>query len=235
MIRGHQARESGQALVEFAFVILALFILSIGLVDVGRYFYEYNALAAAARYGARFAAVTGGTCSESAADLDTTTSDWCNQFISGSTTPPGGSWNHAPPTGANGAPTFWTLSGNWPLQSGGTSCPFSITPSFNGYYRASDFTSSTSSSIVGVISQRFDTNSTSGGSGGSSLIVGGLTPGFDAQQMKVCIQLTWSGVEWQWTPGSKVTVFVYYPFTPVSGILAHGQIQVVASSTYEME
>ena len=48
-------------MVEFAFVLPVLFVLTVGLIDVGRAFYHYNTAAHAAREAARFASVWGGS------------------------------------------------------------------------------------------------------------------------------------------------------------------------------
>jgi Flp pilus assembly protein TadG len=51
--------ERGQAIAEFAIVIPMLFLLIVGLIDVGRMVYINNAIAQGAREGARFGAVQG--------------------------------------------------------------------------------------------------------------------------------------------------------------------------------
>jgi Flp pilus assembly protein TadG len=53
------ARQRGQAIAEFAIVIPLLFLMLVGLVDVGRIVYINNALAQGAREGARWGAVQG--------------------------------------------------------------------------------------------------------------------------------------------------------------------------------
>lgn len=66
-------QESGQAVVEFAFVGIIFFIVVFGTIDVGRAVWNYNTLAQATREGARFAVVHGERCDAtagcSAADL----------------------------------------------------------------------------------------------------------------------------------------------------------------------
>ncbi len=47
-------REGGQAVVEFALISLVLMMLTVGLVDLGRGFFQYQAVASAARFGARW-------------------------------------------------------------------------------------------------------------------------------------------------------------------------------------
>lgn len=50
-------RGTGQALVEFALVLLPFVMLLFGIIDLGRYVSTANALNSAAREGARFASV----------------------------------------------------------------------------------------------------------------------------------------------------------------------------------
>jgi hypothetical protein len=50
-------RESGQALVEFALIVPVLALIAVGILDLGRLFYSYEALANAAREGARYCAL----------------------------------------------------------------------------------------------------------------------------------------------------------------------------------
>jgi len=53
--RAHPARErSGQAIVEFALVSMAFFVITLGTIDMGRAMYEYHQLTNAVREGARF-------------------------------------------------------------------------------------------------------------------------------------------------------------------------------------
>lgn len=66
-------------------------LLTVGLVDVGRAFYQYNEVGALAKYGARWASVVGGTCALPDA---VSTSDWCNQL------------------GVKGSANFWSQAGN---------------------------------------------------------------------------------------------------------------------------
>src|SRR5689334_15385137 len=101
-----QPEESGQTVVEFSIIAAALMILTVGLIDVGRAFYQYNAVAAAARYGARWASVVGGTCSPYNGNLSAN-NDWCNMLGTSSATPQN---------------PFWTAAGNVPVQASGTAC-----------------------------------------------------------------------------------------------------------------
>src|SRR5579859_1533384 len=135
--------ESGQAVVEFGIIGIALLMLTAGLVDVGRAFYQYNAVSAAARYGARWGSVVGGTCTGL---RGASTSDWCNQY------------------GTGNAGGFWSTAGNYPLQ-GNSDCPQTIIKSQlppyskTPYYQVSNYTQNTSTTIVGAVAQRFDTDS----------------------------------------------------------------------------
>lgn len=54
-------RERGQALMEFALVLPVFLIMLMAVVDVGRAIWAQNTVAAAAREGARFAIVHGGS------------------------------------------------------------------------------------------------------------------------------------------------------------------------------
>ena len=61
-MRAHGGRpERGQSLVEMALVLPLLLALTVGLIDAGRAVYAYNAIARAAREGARYGAVYGGS------------------------------------------------------------------------------------------------------------------------------------------------------------------------------
>jgi Flp pilus assembly protein TadG len=52
--------ERGQAVVEFALIVPILLLIVMGILDFGRVFYTYEALANAAREGARFCALHPG-------------------------------------------------------------------------------------------------------------------------------------------------------------------------------
>jgi Flp pilus assembly protein TadG len=58
-MRRHGRR--GQALVEFSLILPVFLVMMMGVIDVGRAIWAQNSLAAAAREGARFAIVHGGT------------------------------------------------------------------------------------------------------------------------------------------------------------------------------
>jgi hypothetical protein len=211
-------REAGQAVVEFALIGTILLMLTVGVVDAGRAFYQNNAIAAAARYGARWGSVVGGTCNN---PPSSPTTDWCTQ--EGNTSVSG--------------TTFWLQNGNQPAQSGGTSCPTNGNQTGFPYYRVSDYVASTSTSgtpttIVGAIAQRYDTTSSS-----SNVIVGLLTPGFELSSLKVCIQLGWdsSTSSWLHDTGDTVTVYVYYAFHPAGPLFSNATINLAASSQYVIE
>jgi TadE-like protein len=57
----HRPRSTGQALVEFALVVPIFLVLLLGIFDFGRVVWASNSLASAAREGARFAIVHGGS------------------------------------------------------------------------------------------------------------------------------------------------------------------------------
>jgi Flp pilus assembly protein TadG len=63
---GRGRRHRGQALVEFSLVIMVFLLLIFGLIDLGRLVYANNALAQAAREGARY----GSVQARSANDID---------------------------------------------------------------------------------------------------------------------------------------------------------------------
>ncbi|HEX4898618.1 MAG TPA: TadE/TadG family type IV pilus assembly protein [Candidatus Limnocylindrales bacterium] len=67
MIRrgGKSRRQRGQGLVEFALVLPIFTAVLLGMIEVGRVVWANNAVANAAREGARYAAVHGGTKSNS--------------------------------------------------------------------------------------------------------------------------------------------------------------------------
>jgi hypothetical protein len=60
-MRVRSDRTRGQALVEFAFVLPVFMLLLFGMVDLGRIVWANNSLGNAAREGARFAIVHGGS------------------------------------------------------------------------------------------------------------------------------------------------------------------------------
>lgn len=210
--------EHGQSVVEFAIIAMVLIMATAGLLDVGRMFFQYNALAAAARYGARWGGVVGSTCSPSThSGAGTGTNDWCTQL--GQTTT-----------------AFWSQSGNRPVWGDQTTtCPSDLsgTNATNSYV-ASSYTGSTSTTIVGAIVQKFDSSNTS-----TNFITGSTTPGLDPSKLKVCIQLSpdaWRGGIWNPLSGDIVTVYLYYPFNPVSTLISSlSQINLEASASYVME
>jgi hypothetical protein len=226
--------DAGQTVVEFALILTILLILTGGLLDVGRAFYQYNSVANAARFGARYGSVVGGTCSVLLSPP--TGADWCSQGsapVAAGTALPSGSTPAAPCStpvaGTNTA--FWGYNGNWPCQTQGTACPTTYDSSFTGYYTVGNFTSATYPSIAAMLAQRFDTNSTSILSS-----IPGLNPGFDLTKLKLCIQMTTDGSgNWRHKPGDKVDVFVYYPFQAIGPLFNFASFNLVASSQYIIE
>jgi Flp pilus assembly protein TadG len=57
--RNSRERQRGAAAVEFALVAIVFFMLLIGVVEMGRVLFTWNAAAEATRYGARVAVVCG--------------------------------------------------------------------------------------------------------------------------------------------------------------------------------
>jgi hypothetical protein len=231
IVSGLLARdERGQTMIEFGFALTAFLILTAGLIDGGRAFYQYNALASAARFGARWGSVVGGTCRDPGQGLSRT--DWCNQLGSTSTAPYKDFWQTA-------------NNGNTPIQSpAGIVGPF-VTPSCvdsNGnpvlayYYTANAFTSSTSSTIVGTIVHRFDSDPNN-----ITSILGPATPGFDLSLLRICIYLSgdaWTGPPTNtWLPkqGTSVGVSLYYPFSPAGPLLGGKTFTLIANSQYVIE
>lgn len=218
----HMQDERGQTVVEFAIICSILLLLTVGLIDVGRAFYQYNALSAGARYGARWASVVGGTCQRPVGSK-LTVSDWCNQIN-------------------NASGDFWAQQGNTPLQPTSSACPNDasrtgccpndLSGPASDYYTVSNYLHSYNTTIVGAIAQHFDTNSSSYNAND-----GGLTPGFDLSKMKVCIQLLYNTntSSWDTAAGSVVDVHVYYPFYPVSSLVSQSQLLLTASGQYVIE
>jgi hypothetical protein len=64
MFRRSQRRERGQTLMEFALVLPVFMAMLMGITDVGRAIWATTSLNAAAREGARYAIVHGGTLSD---------------------------------------------------------------------------------------------------------------------------------------------------------------------------
>jgi hypothetical protein len=215
MRRLHRAQE-GQALVEFALIAILFFMFTAGLIDVGRAFYQYNAMASAARYAARWGSVVGGTCIRPD-NGQASTDDWCVQLNAS----------------ALATPAFWDENGNIPLQAVGTPCPTGYDSGFNGYYQVSQYAGSTSTTIIGAVAQRFDSNGSR-----PNVDVGGSTPGFDLSQLKACIYLDTdpnSATKWSFTKGARVRVYLYYPFSAVGGLFSNASFYLIASSQYEIE
>jgi Flp pilus assembly protein TadG len=216
-MRHRAPRERGQTAVEFGIIGIALMLLTVGLVDVGRAAYEYNELSALARYGARWASVVGGTCALREAK---STTDWCNQF------------------GAQSTNRFWTQNGNIPfaaLQSG-LPCPAFQSNSSNtapaDYYTVQTY--SGTPTIVGAIAQKYDTSSSS-----PNLVNGLAALGLDKSKLFVCISTTnnfSSATQSEPAEGDAVTVRIGYKFIAASGLFGEQlTVDLSASSTYGME
>jgi len=215
--------ERGQTVVEFGIICSILLILTVGLVDVGRAFFQYNALSAGARYGARWASVVGGTCQRQIGSR-LSTSDWCDQI------------------GQVGS-DFWLTAGNKPLQPTSSSCsgdstgrtgccPNDLSGPSSDYYTASSYLQNWQTTIVGAIAHRFDTNSSS-----YNTVDGALTPGFDLSKLYVCIQLPYNSTTgtWDTAAGSAVDVHVYYPFSPAGPLVISSQLTLTGAGQYVIE
>jgi hypothetical protein len=200
--------------VEFGIILSVLMLLTVGFVDIGRAFYEYNEVSALARYGARWASVVGGTCSLAGNAVN----DWCS------------------PSGSATSGTFWNLAGNYPLQSSGSQhfgvpCP-SYTSHPEDYYSVLPYIGT--KTIVGALAQRWDSNSTT-----PSTQTGGTGPGLDKSLVSVCIATTNDATDTsQKYPalGDAVTVVVRYPFQAVSGLFGKQlKFELAATSIYRVE
>jgi hypothetical protein len=191
-------------------VCSVLLILTVGLVDAGRAFYQYNAVASAARDADRWASVVGGTC----ADALPGSSDWCNDLGLSPSTP------------------FWQQAGNAPRQTGGASCP--STPSDANSYAASGYATGPVTTVVGDVVHRHDSNATS-----RSFQPGSRTPGFELSQLRVCIALpdSWDASKSMYIvkEGDHVAVTVYTVFGLVSPLLGGRQLPLVSSAETEIE
>jgi Flp pilus assembly protein TadG len=219
-MRRPRTGESGQALVEFAFVATALMIMTVGLADAGRAFFQYNAVSASARYAARWASVEGNTCSESPSTSGS--SDWCNQFNAT-------------------ASSFWSQAGNQPLQGRNVACPSKIDSSFTGYYMDSNATAANqvtiyarTPTIVGSVLQKLDTSNSS-----TNIVKGAITPGFDSSKIRVCISTSEQTSDiangLYDRPGSRIGVNVYYPFTLISNEFITKSFDLIGSADYGVE
>jgi hypothetical protein len=193
-------------MVEFAVILLVLLMMTMGLIDTGRAFFQYNALSSAARFGARWGGVVGGSCILQGVK----TNDWCSKEVAA--------------TGQN----FWQLSGNVPLQGNGTACPSATAANLaKYYYTVSTYDLPTSTTIVGAIARHFDTSNST-----TNTSQGGLAA-IDLTKLYACIQTTNTNKDQ--SAGDYVSVQLYYRFTPVSPILSRTGFNLVASSQYEVE
>ena len=204
-VRSRGASEAGQAVVEFGLVLVLIVTMTAGLIDAGLGIYNYNVVSSLARYGARWAAVVGGTCAQIGAS---STSDFCVQ--NGTTTN-----------------SFWAQPGNVPIQGPGVSCPsYASTPA--DYYSVGSYLGANGTTIAGAVAQHFDSSSSSKG-----FLNGSIAPGFNLAKLKVCIAL--SSTNSTPLQGDWVTVSVYYPFQPALQLLTKQTFSLSATSTYEVE
>jgi hypothetical protein len=199
-------REHGQAMIEFSLILLVFLMLTVGLIDAGRSIFLYNEIASIARFGARWGSVVGGTCN---APLGLSNSDWCNQL-------------------GTHSGNFWSQAGNVPIQSMGTPCP-SYTAGNTDYYTASSYSSSTTTTIVGAVANRFDSDANS-----SSFFHQLFGPGVDLSQLHVCVATT-NATTTPPEPGDTVTISVAYPFTPAGKLLGTGSVNITATAQYVIE
>jgi hypothetical protein len=198
--------EQGQAVIETAVSLLMFLMVTVGLVDVGRVIFAYNELGAVARYGARWGSVVGGACQD--LNYNTSTSDWCDQLGTNST-------------------TFWSQNGNAPLQGAGTSCPsYTSTPA--DWYTVSSYSGSTTTTIVGALAKHFDSSSST-----TNTIWGAFSPGIDTSKLRACIELSGSNPPY---PGDHVTVKLYYSFAVAGHLLTSlTTIPVTAQAQWQVE
>lgn len=234
----HPGTERGQALVEMALLILPILLLTAGLIDVGRAFYQYNAISGAARNAARWGAVVGANCATNDAVFSaTSTTDWCHQM------------------GANTTQLFWAQAGNAPLQGANNSCQTSLpdssqlpagtsstsgdTSSTGGFYNVAQYappTASSSTTVVGTVAQHFDTNANS-----SVVNVGAFIPGVNLSNMWACVELVRGNSPPPPTnvntfhylmAGDRVRVFVYYRFSAVTPLLTAAVPPLIAEAEF---
>ncbi len=59
ILRSPRKRQNGAAVVEFALIAIVFFMLLIGIIEMGRVLFTWNAMVEATRYGARVAVVCG--------------------------------------------------------------------------------------------------------------------------------------------------------------------------------
>lgn len=219
-MRAVRQGESGQTVVEFALICIVFLMFTAGLIDVGRAFYQYNAMASAARYAARWGSVVGGTCVNSPYKAQVSSSDWCVQLGDQA-------------LGTN----FWLQNGNKPLQPyTSPDCPTTYDKSFAYYYKASDYVGGHATTVVGAVAQRFDTNGST-----SNIDAGSSTPGFDLSQLRVCVQQTVANPTssspdgYDRAPGTTVSVSLYYPFTALNTLVSKVTFNLIASSQFVIE
>jgi TadE-like protein len=218
-------RELGQAVIEFGIMGVAFLMLTVGLVDAGVAFFQYNELSALAGYGSRWGSVVGGTCALPEA---VSSSDWCNRFGAASGANPFWTKETSPPTPP--AP-----NGNTPIQGYGVSCPpYSQQPANvapTDYYTMQSYVGTPT--IVGAIAQKYDSNSSS-----ANFVKGETTVGMDRSKVFVCIATSNNGGTSQPTPGlgDTISVTVGYNFVAASGLFGgFSTFPMSATSIYKVE
>lgn len=77
----HSTRHGGSALVEFALVSIAFFMLLIGIVEMGRALYTFNSAVEATRRGARMAAIKPLNSADILTDMQQIMPDLTNERV----------------------------------------------------------------------------------------------------------------------------------------------------------
>lgn len=228
MTRGRGQRESGQTLIEFSFIAVAILILTVGIADVGPAFFQYNALASGARFGARWGSVVAGVCGFEGRTPAPGESTWCSQY--------GGSLS-----------AYWSQPGNTPLQGVNVPCPNDFTndmqsdPNRADFYSdapgagasLSTFASPSATTIVGAILTHFDTSASS-----NNVVEGIVSPGFRWDKLRICLEERQDSTSPspRMSPGARIRVVVYYPYTLISGgLLGTAGFHLVAASEYQVD
>jgi Flp pilus assembly protein TadG len=112
----HGRGESGAEVVEFALVMMGLFLVLFGIMGFGQALYAYHFVSHAAREGARFAIVRGSSCITWTTACPASPTDVQNYVVSIS------------PPGISTSSTDLTVTTTWPGVAAGTACPANGTP-----------------------------------------------------------------------------------------------------------
>jgi Flp pilus assembly protein TadG len=104
--------EQGSSLVEFAFIVVVLMSMVLGIMDFGRALYSYHFVSHAAREATRYAAVRGYTCASDGSctndgNCTTVATTGCLTTYVKNNTPPGIDT------------TKITTTSSWPVQASG--------------------------------------------------------------------------------------------------------------------